>query len=104
MINVSNQIIKITPYNKSIICLGFDYDSSVPYYSNRKALMLPNWFNESLLNAILSNDLSDYSTFICNDKTSKRGQLVKNMLNTKVNLKEIKTLKSNVSYFVLEPK
>lgn len=104
VINVSNQIIKITPYNKSIICLGFDYDSSVPYYSNRKALMLPNWFNESLLNAILSNDLSDYSTFICNDKTSKRGQLVKNMLNTKVNLKEIKTLKSNVSYFVLEPK
>ena len=104
VINVSNQIKEITPYNKSIICSGFDWDSSVPYYSNRKALMLPDWFNKSFLNDILSSDLSDYSTFICNDKTSKRGQVVKNMLNTKVNITEIKTTCSDVSFYILAPK
>ena len=104
VINVSNKIKEITPYNKSIICSGFDWDSSVPYYSNRKALMLPDWFNKRFLTEILSNDLSDYSTFICNDKTSIRGQFIKNMLNTRVNLKEIKSTCSDVSFYILSPK
>ena len=52
---VSRFIRERTPENSAIMVAGFDWSSSIAYYSERKALMLPNFVSTEKLEKLLTH-------------------------------------------------
>ena len=52
---ISRATRKLVPADQRILVLGQDWSSAIPYYSERKALVLPNWFPMDLTVQALQN-------------------------------------------------
>lgn len=79
---ISELIRRETPEASAIIVLGYDWSSEIAYYSQRKALNLPDWAKPSRVEAILSSpgsfvgSLPISAVVYCRDRTPELQQVV----------------------------
>ncbi|MBX9578559.1 MAG: glycosyltransferase family 39 protein [Chthoniobacterales bacterium] len=89
-LEISHKIQAVTPVDSVVIIIGQDWSPEIPYYSQRKAVLVPNWLTFEQASSIL-DDKKIYgnitvAAIVSNTNTggntAKNDQILKHLLNT----------------------